>query len=663
MAMHYGTGTNQTIGNPYDFLDRNRPRKIVFYGRVSTEHEAQLSALENQIKWYDDQAAYHPNWTVLDKYIDEGITGTQAKKRPAFLRMIEDAHKGRFDLIVTREVCRFARNTVDTLVTTRELKNMGIEVYFVEDNIWTMDGDGELRLAIMATLAQEESRKVSERVKAGQMISREKKTIYGNGNILGYNREGSTYVINEEQAKVVRFIYETYSQGKMGYAAIAGMLTRQGMLNASGNDRWGAWQVGRILANPTYIGYQAYGKSYSNNYLEQKRINNYDISTYMMVKADFEPIISEELWQKCQQIRENRIFEIIKLQETDNALLKNKTKKGRRENNDLWASKLRCSCGATFRKNRWHKNNNAPWSYGYECYNQLNNGSRSQRIKNGANPEGYCGQGMIADWKLNLMAEKIIEHIWGDRKPAIELACRLIKECYKTDTRGGTTILPGLISSMDKLRKKKEVLLEILTEGRIDKEEFSMQREKIDKELEALQEEYKIAKEESEDVKGKPDICWDKIMETLNQITDPNGDQEEIIRNLVSRIVPDGKWKFRWYMNLDGENETALDVVVEGNKKHAIVNINADGAEEAPQPLHMGRIYGLNELKNSKKSSPLAILDRLRSRSRGNNPGKPLKIAELTVDEAYAREFVKTAPSVHYFKTSQWKDIRIDIFI
>ena len=138
-----------TRNNYFDIstLDRNRERTVVFYGRVSTEHEAQLSALENQMQWYSDQAKYHPNWNVIDKYIDEGITGTQAKKRPSFLRMIEDAKSGKFDLIVTREVCRFARNTVDTLNFTRELKNIGVEVYFVEDNIWTMDGDGELRLS------------------------------------------------------------------------------------------------------------------------------------------------------------------------------------------------------------------------------------------------------------------------------------------------------------------------------------------------------------------------------------------------------------------------------------------------------------------------------------------------------------------------------------
>lgn len=130
--------------------------------------------------------------------------------------MIQDAKQKKFDLIVTREVCRFARNTVDTLVVTRELKNYGVEVYFVEDNIWTMDGDGELRLTIMATLAQEESRKTSERVRAGQKISRDKGVLYGNGNILGYDRDKNTgtYVINSDQAETVRMIYDLYSSGK-----------------------------------------------------------------------------------------------------------------------------------------------------------------------------------------------------------------------------------------------------------------------------------------------------------------------------------------------------------------------------------------------------------------------------------------------------------------
>ena len=154
--------------------------------------------------------------------------------------MIEDARQGKFDLIVTREVCRFARNTVDTLTFTRELKNLGIEVYFVEDNIWTMDGDGELRLTLMATLAQDESRKISERVRTGQYISRENGVLYGNGNILGYDRVGSTYVINPEQAETVTIIYDYYLHG-YGIKKIVNELYCLERRDSSGNV-----EVGRL---------------------------------------------------------------------------------------------------------------------------------------------------------------------------------------------------------------------------------------------------------------------------------------------------------------------------------------------------------------------------------------------------------------------------------
>ena len=137
-------------------------KRVVIYARVSTENEAQLSALENQVQYYDEIIKKHPEWILVERYIDEGITGTSIRKRASFLRMIEDAKRGRFDLIITREVSRFARNIVDTLQQTRLLKIYGVEVWFTEDNIWTMnDEDGELRLSIMATLAQNESKKIS----------------------------------------------------------------------------------------------------------------------------------------------------------------------------------------------------------------------------------------------------------------------------------------------------------------------------------------------------------------------------------------------------------------------------------------------------------------------------------------------------------------------
>jgi DNA invertase Pin-like site-specific DNA recombinase len=204
-------------------------RKVAIYARVSTEHEAQISALENQVQYYDELLERHPDWELVERYIDEGITGTSIHKREGFLKMMQDAENKKFDLVITREVSRFARNTVDTLQQTRILKTYGVEVWFTEDNIWTLnDEDGELRLSIMATLAQNESKKISQRVKAGQMISFKNGVLYGNGNILGYDRVGSNLIVNKEQADTVRRIFDLYTNG-YGVRKIQDIMEQEGL--------------------------------------------------------------------------------------------------------------------------------------------------------------------------------------------------------------------------------------------------------------------------------------------------------------------------------------------------------------------------------------------------------------------------------------------------
>lgn len=605
---------NTKIGNPYDFLDRNRHRKMVFYGRVSTEHEAQMAALENQIEWYDDQAKYHPNWEVLNKYIDEGITGTQAKKRPAFLQMIEDAKKGKFDLIVTREVCRFARNTVDTLVTTRELKNIGVEVYFVEDNIWTMDGDGELRLTIMATLAQEESRKTSERVKAGQHISRQQGMVYGRGNILGYNRKAkSTYTINPEQAETVRMIFDMYLQGEMGASKIANELTRLGRKNASGLVKWSPCVITRIVNNPTYMGYQAYGKSYSNNYLEQKRILNNDFSTYMLVKSDYEPIITEEEWYRCQEIKQRRVTKTIGVS-TDGK--KKQPNHGKNETKDLWATKLKCRCGASFRRNRWHKNNNAPWSYGYLCYNRLNNGSAQKRRDAGLDDTGYCDQTEIPDWKLEMMGKMIMEQVWRKRAEDIKLACEILQECYKPDSKSPRQNKSVMLANIEKLKSKKDILLDMRSDGEITKEEFLKKKEDIDKKISQLTAEYE--KDDCPTESDEAGLELSKIEVALNELIDFSQPvlPREIYQKFVSKVTPYSKTHYRWYLNLDGKGTQTADVKVNGRKSNAAVAFCDEG--EIP-PVHFKEIIFFNILKQgikNKKSFFVATLHRPPSRTR-----------------------------------------------
>ena len=559
-----------SVLNPWGHQDRNRPRRIVFYGRVSTEHEAQLSALENQMQWYDDQLRYHPNWTVVDKYIDEGITGTQAKKRPAFLRMIADAQAGKFDLIVTREVCRFARNTVDTLTTTRNLRNIGVEVYFVEDNIWTLDGDGELRLSLMATLAQEESRKVSERVKAGQHVSREKGTLYGSGNILGYDRVGDTYVINPEQAETVRMIYDMYLYEGMGTSKIATRLTELGRLNASGVNKWAHGVVSRVLNNQTYMGVMAYGKSFSNNYLEQRRVNNFDRSTYMYVQGNFPAIVTEEEWHRVQEIKARR----IKNSFSPNAKV---PRHGTKENRDLWGSRLECSCGCSFRRNIWHRYVDAPTTYGYQCYNILNNGSAKHRRDAGADDTGYCDQPMIADWKLELMAKKVLEQVFGEKRDLIDYTCQLIRDSYRSP-KVAETNLPNIIARIERINTKKETLLDMRAEGEITKEEYLHQKQKLETELlELMTEKDKLTKETA----AEPELPqWGKIQASLNQVLDlsqPKVDPD-LVRKFVSKIVPDGQNTFHWYLNLDGNSAIIQTVMVEGRKNQATVTVGMEDA-------------------------------------------------------------------------------------
>lgn len=544
--------------------DRNRHRKMVFYGRVSTEHEAQLSALQNQIQWYDDQLKYHQNWELVDKYIDEGITGTQAKKRPAFLRMIEDAKQGKFDLIVTREVCRFARNTVDTLIYTRDLKNnYGIEVYFVEDNIWTMDGDGELRLTIMATLAQEESRKTSERVKAGQKISRDNGVLYGNGNILGYDRVGSTYVINEEQAETVRMVYNMYLNG-LGEMKIANELTRLHRKNSDGNVKWAASKINRMLKKTTYKGVMAYGQSYSNNYLEQKRINNLNEDTYQYEKVNIPAIISEKDWDKVQEIRKSKTLKV-----NEDRII------GKKKANDVWLRKLKCKCGSSFRKNKWRTNKTTgEVVFGYQCYNQVNNGSKSFREKNGLDTEGYCDIKMIGDWKLDLMAKEVIGSIWQDRSQSVIEAYQMILDCYEEEPEISQKQIREIQGKIQKLKNKINNLIDMRADGDINKNEYTSMRYKLDSQIQTLENELESLKEENAS-KENLEQKFEYIKNILSEAIDFSQPKlpEYIIERFVKQVTPIDNNTFKWYIKLidDDLPPDEVTIGIEGRKGKAVI--------------------------------------------------------------------------------------------
>ena len=505
------------------------------------------------MQWYEDQAKYHPNWTVLKSYIDRGITGTQAKKRPAFMEMLNDAKYHKFDLIVTREVCRFARNTVDTLVITRQLKEIGIEVYFVEDNIWTMDNDGELRLTIMATLAQEESRKTSERVRAGQKISRDNGVLYGNGNILGYDRLGDTYVINEDQAETVRIIYDLYLKGN-GFNKILNELVRLKRKDSSGLVRWDATKVSRILHNATYKGYQGYYKSHKNNHLDQKTIVNRDEDTYLYVKGRFTPIISEEVWDKCKALRESKLT----LRKTQEGKLE---RTGTRTSEDIWAKRLICRCGHRMRKDRWHVNKTG-LTYGYKCYNVLNNGSKQTRIDAVLDADKYCDMGTIADWKFDLMLRELLKALNLNNDDLIKKAYNQFENSYTKETKEARE-LRDAEAKLRKIRIKLENLTEMRVNGEIDKQEYSSLKAKINGEM-------LIAEKEIDDIK-RVALEEERITTPLGSIDvfrsmaveDPDFTKpirhSALVNTMIKKIVPNTSLDFKWYLNLYPKRDDAGD--------------------------------------------------------------------------------------------------------
>lgn len=542
---------------------KRRPRTVAFYGRVSTEHEQQLSALSNQMDWYIKLAQNNPNWHVVARYIDEGITGTQMKKRPSFMQMLEHAKQGRFDLIVTRELSRFARNTVDALNATRELKQYGVEVYFVNDGIWTMDGDGEVRLTIMASIAQDESRKTSERVKAGQKISREKGVLYGNGNILGYDRIGKSYVINEEQAATVRRIYELYAGG-MGEQGVAETLMAEGRKDGGGGCTWTASKVSRVLRKPTYKGYITYNRSHTENFLDHKRVNHAE-KDYTLVKGDFEPIVSEELWNTCNELRTKRAACLMDSSGRKHAY-------GKSFPQNKWTKILYCDCGAPMRCEGIDKKANGILNMRFICSATKRIGRKTEKRYGVPCPNPYA-----SEWKLDLMAREVFRTVWKDRRTDVLKTVRAVNTYLgvnKTDTEA-----EQLMSQREMWNRAYDALALERVEKRLDFAEFVTKSNEIAAHIAEIDKALAELSHTAEPV-NRFDV--EKIEAVLSEeVAYPEGKIDpDALKNYVARIIKSNN-RYVWLLSL------AERLQPEQTQKNAMMqmvtyNGNAIGNEEKP---------------------------------------------------------------------------------
>ena len=322
-------------------INSTKKRRVAAYARVSTDQEEQLSSYEAQVDYYTNYIKSRDDWEFVSVYTDEGISATNTKKREGFKNMIADAKAGKIDLIVTKSVSRFARNTVDSLTTVRELKDKGIEIYFEKENIWTLDSKGELLITIMSSLAQEESRSISENVTWGQRKRMaDGKVSVPFSRFMGYDRgDDGNLVVNEEQAKIVRKIYGYFLQGRSPHQ-IAKNLTDQGIPTPGGKKIWRSKVVQSILTNEKYKGDALLQKVYTTDFLTKKRKKNEGEVPQYYVEGNHEAIIEPAIFDQVQ------------------ILMKGRTP-GRNRSScvNLFSSKIKCGdCGSWYGSKVWHSN-------------------------------------------------------------------------------------------------------------------------------------------------------------------------------------------------------------------------------------------------------------------------------------------------------------------
>lgn len=314
-------------------------RKVAGYARVSTDSDEQFTSYEAQVDYYTKFIKSKPEWEFADVYTDEGISGTNTKKREGFKRMINDALDGKIDLIVTKSVSRFARNTVDSLVTIRKLKEAGVECYFEKENIYTFDGKGELLITIMSSLAQEESRSISENITWGQRKKfADGKVHLAYKNFLGYKKgaNGKLEII-EEEAKIVRLIYSLFIKGKTA-GWIANYLTKNNIKTPARKDKWQKSTVDSILTNEKYKGDALLQKTFTVDFLEKKMKKNEGEIPQYYVENSHPAIISPEVFDLAQH-----------------EFRKRKNVKGYKTGGGCFSGKIICSeCGSFFGSKVWH---------------------------------------------------------------------------------------------------------------------------------------------------------------------------------------------------------------------------------------------------------------------------------------------------------------------
>lgn len=434
------------------------------YARVSTEHDDQMNSLASQKLYFTNFICSQPGMKLSEVYYDEGISGTQTNKRAGFNQMIEDALQGKFNLILTKEVSRFARNTVDTLYYTRKLKEAGVGVIFTIDNIDTRDTDGELRLTIMASLAQEESRKTSERVKWGQKRRMEQGVVFGR-DLLGYTVKNGVLSINEEEVPVVKAIFHKYTNEGKGTHVIARELLEEGF-HPKRIKQWSNTVILRALRNEKYVGDLCQKKTYTPDYLTHKKKYNRGQEEKVYIKDHHEGIIDRDLWDRTQEELRRRS--------------PSEERKSRHSNRYWCSGKICCGeCGCRFisrTRKRQAGTYRAWW-----CYQKSRHGG--PKMLDGQ--KVGCSNRSVNERALFACVKYCLDLLCNDKE---RIRKEVLTDIQTICSAPEETMDPAKVrQKMNAIEGKKRKSFDAMLEGMLSKEDLQKQTEWYDKELAHLQ--------------------------------------------------------------------------------------------------------------------------------------------------------------------------------
>lgn len=486
------------------------PLRVTFYARVSTDQDEQINSLENQVQYYTELIQSKPNWKFVPGYVDEGISGGSTKKRDNFNRMIRDAKAGMFDFIITKEISRFSRSTLDSIKYTQELLDYNVGVFFQNDNINTLDTDSEFRLVIMAGVAQDEIRKLSERLKFGFRQAIKNGHVLGNDKLYGYDKKDCVLTVNEEEAEIIRIIFDLYGNQRLGTRTISKRLMELGYTSREGNA-FNTLTIRHILENPKYKGWYCGNKSQSVDYRTKRNVLLDESEWVTYPDPSIPAIVPEELWNRANALYKRRREE-----------MKSHSSGISFHNRYPYSAKIYCEeHGTTFHRQviQTKKGQQEVW----QCKVYRSHGRAA------------CSAPQIRSSDLDVILSDIFKELVRDKEKIIDSLVTVLTNIPKEVDYG--KLRCQVENEMEDLERKKNRLLDLSIAGALTVEEFKERNDAFNAQILECQGKLTAIRQEEEN-RTSEELDIPAIRRALDEALSFTGEIDTaLVATILDRVV------------------------------------------------------------------------------------------------------------------------------